>query len=485
MRNVVLVTVDCLRARNVGYHGHHRETTPVLDDLARQGTSFERCFANGPYTAISFPSLLGSVYFNMYYEKHFPESVPLLSEAFSKRGYRTAGINAGNPNVSAAFGYDRGFDAFADFIRSDDLVNAGGTGSAGADSGRNPRSVAREALRDHDRLYARARRAYETATGGLLNPYKKARNYVRFLRGYTPNSLTNQVCPPADQVVGEAIRWLDSRDEDAPFFLWVHLMDPHSWYDPAPEHVRALAPDGEDISRLERFRANRALSGSSDMATVDAHLDTLELLYDAGIRQADAAIGDLRSALESRNLADETILAVTGDHGEEFREHGGIKHGGRLYEELIHVPLVVAGPDVESGRVATPVQLLDIPPTLLSAVGETSPDEYLGDDISGVLRSEDPTEKPVVSETPRGEEWSVGVRDHRYTYVRGVGHDQTELYDRDEDPREQSPVAQEPPDHLAERATDHVAFVESNPLDGVDREVSAEIERRLEDLGYK
>jgi len=488
VNNIVLITVDCLRARNVSCYGYEQPTTPQIDEIAADGIQFNECFANGPFTSASFPSILGSIYFNMYEQKHFPEKATLLSEAFGDAGYETIGLNAANPNVGCAFDYNQGFDAFVDWLISYPSPSTGQTSETSTE-GLQIKRYLRNRFKSHDRAYEMARRAYEEIYNPVLQPYKMLRNYVSFFRGETPNAFSNPVCPSAATVVDEAIEWLDSRTSEQPFFMWLHLMDPHSWYDPDPDHLTALGYENE--SRLTRLNANRALNTSDEAAR--PHMDVLKRLYDGTVRQVDTAVGRLYGELDERGLSDDSYLIFTSDHGEEFLEHGRTKHSDQLHSELIDVPLIVNGPEVPAVTVDEPVQLLDLAPTLLNLVGASVPDEYLGADHSAAIH--DPaaavSSAPVVSETPAaGNRRLVSVRNEAFTYIRNWKTDARVLFDRNVDPHEQHDISDERPDIVEKLdlvAEDHVDFVTENriTIDEKSEDVSPDIKQQLADLGYK
>ena len=161
-------------------------------------------------------------------------------------------------------------------------------------------------------------------------------------------------------VVEHALRWLESAGE--PFFLYVHILDPHAPYDPAPEH--------------------RKLFATHDHAAEQAgtHLRKERAAYEGEIHEADAAFGGFLDSLRTRGLLDRSLVAFTADHGEEFGDHGGRGHGHSLYPELVRVPLVLRLPGgaLAAQRVAAPVQHPDLFATLLEATGATRPDEGEG-----------------------------------------------------------------------------------------------------------
>ena len=154
---------------------------------------------------------------------------------------------------------------------------------------------------------------------------------------------------------------LVDRFGDRPFFIFLHFYDPHWHYAPPPEVLRIFESSyaGKLTGNLKDFQKLRP-----DQVN-PADLDHLLALYDGEIRYTDNEIGRLMAHLEDRGVLRNTLMVVTSDHGEEFLEHGSWEHQKTLYEEVIRVPLIVAGPGVAPRRETQPVSLLDVAPTIL------------------------------------------------------------------------------------------------------------------------
>jgi arylsulfatase A-like enzyme len=166
------------------------------------------------------------------------------------------------------------------------------------------------------------------------------------------------------------VSWLDARGkrgERRPFLLVVHTLDPHDPYRPAEPFRRALAPDVDVESACCGSAEQLTAMARADPAAGQARAAAASELYDAEVAQNDAAFGALLDELERRGLAERTAVLLTSDHGEEFFEHGGWKHGLTLYEELLRVPMVLRLPGGSpAGRVVDePAEQIDIVPTLL------------------------------------------------------------------------------------------------------------------------
>jgi arylsulfatase A-like enzyme len=164
----------------------------------------------------------------------------------------------------------------------------------------------------------------------------------------------------------------------------------------------------------------------------------LRALYDAAIRTWDRQLGVLLDGLSRLGLRDSTVVIVLADHGEEFDEHGWLTHRVHLYDELIHVPLVIAGPGIPRGRVTTQVQGIDVLPTIAARLGVLLPPGLPGRDVLVTPR----VERPAVAETEFGLTAGAGMTEllalrqppWKLIWAPATGH--RELYDLAHDPGE-------------------------------------------------
>src|SRR5262249_39025152 len=182
--------------------------------------------------------------------------------------------------------------------------------------------------------------------------------------------------PSADVIVDHAIAWL-KRNSRGPFFLWLHLMDPHAPY--YPKQV-ALEELGDKIGPGEAQYLNSFWNrGDLSANRLLKKRGSVIALYDAGIRWADTQIRRLSECLVDLNQWDKCSLAVTADHGEDFLDHGGRFHPPvKLSEELIRVPLLLRVPGHNASRVSHPFGMIDLAPTLLDIAGQISPASFRG-----------------------------------------------------------------------------------------------------------
>ncbi len=177
----------------------------------------------------------------------------------------------------------------------------------------------------------------------------------------------------AEPTVDDFLGWLDTGNQDDPFFAAVHFYDAHIPYK-APEPFRSMYTDpaysgeygdqwGEGITEMMDVNSGEVVPTEADMANLIA-------LYDGEITYTDSQIGRMLAELRSRGLGENTLVIIVGDHGEEFLEHGGIEHGRTLYEETTHVPLIIAGPGFNGGQVIShSVGQLDIAGTIAAVAG--------------------------------------------------------------------------------------------------------------------
>ena len=238
-----------------------------------------------------------------------------------------------------------------------------------------------------------------------------------------------------------ALAWLETRDPERPFFLYLHTLDPHQPYLPPEELRRRFAPESEAL--WQQIVAEPARQHWEPSAEVVAQLLAL---YDAEIAQNDASFGATLDALERAGLYEDALIVFLSDHGEEFYEHQAWTHASNLYREALNVPLIVKLPGQQEGRrVAELAQHIDLMPTLLGAlgIGEPPTQDRLLPSLPGAAAS---PSRRVFSHTRRKGQTTASVIDGDWKLIRradGAGV-RSQLYNWREDPRERH-------DHAAER----------------------------------
>ncbi len=430
---VILIMVDTLRADRLTPYGYAKDTSPHLAAFAKDAVVFEKAFAQAswtrPSTATLLTSLPPSAHATMYKPDRLPESVESVGEVFTAAKYTTGG-RVTNYNIAPYFNFAQGFDDYR-YLEPDYYW--------WADEGSSKLS-----------LYNLARVVRERVAPSKDRPafyYQDA-----------------QVTTDA------ALTWIDAHKEE-PFFLFLTYMDPHD-----PYFARPL--NGEAWSRAATLDPDPKLAGR------------LSDLYDGEITYWDEHFGRLVAELKKRGLYDRAVIAVTSDHGEEFQEHGGWWHGTTLYEEQIHVPLLVKRPGNADGgkRVKALAQLMDVAPTLAAQAGVAPAASWRGRDLLGdspepaaIFAEED--HQGNVLRALRGQEWKI--IEANAGNPRGLAP--VELYRIDQDPGEQRNVAQDQGEVLAgqqKALEDASKGAIQNAAKRDSQEIDEDSQRLLKELGY-
>lgn len=345
--NVLLITIDTLRADRLGCYGYRLIETPNIDALAREGVLYENCIAQIPLTLPSHCTILTGTYPQFHGVRDNiafllePKAVT-IAEILKERGYATGGF-VGSFILNHTRGVDQGFDVFFDNF---------------------------EALAAHTDQFS----ALVAETKG-------------------------------SKVIHEAIQWLRTKSSK-PFFAWVHLYEPHDPYRP-PEPFRS------------RY---------------------LKRPYDGEVAYADALVGDLFTFLKQNNFYEDSLIVLTSDHGESLGEHQEAHHGYYIYEAALKVPLIVKipGAELKGKRVGSQVRTVDIAPTILAALRDSSSTFQGREILSLALGSARDASLPAYSENfmqkyqfgwSELKSWCLG----KYKYIEAP---RPELYDLERDPKE-------------------------------------------------
>ncbi|MCK4412298.1 MAG: sulfatase [Candidatus Eisenbacteria sp.] len=328
VQNILLITIDALRADHLGLHGYSRATSPTLDAFGRGAIVFDRCFAQGNSTELSFGSLFTSLYPSTHsVRRHRNRASPLvpeietLAENLRDAGLQTVGMMS-NPFIKREWGLAQGFDRIDEFHYG-----------------------------YLDLLPIRA--------------FKKLPNYRR------PDRIPLTDVPRAGVVIDQAIDQLGELQTE-PFFLLVHLMDVHHPYiPPQPYQTMFNSPGASQAAPNHLWKRSWPIFKmlpSEEQILPQADLRRVVDLYDGAIRYVDHEIGRLLTEVDRLGLEENTLVIITSDHGDEFLDHGDIFHKSPfLYDELTHVPLMIRYPGIAGGRrEGTIVRHIDILPTLLA-----------------------------------------------------------------------------------------------------------------------
>ena len=361
--NIVVVVVDTLRADHLSSYGYPRRTSPTIDRLSAEGVQFENAIATSSWSLPSHASLVTG----RYVHEHGADNVkpiplfqsnqntfnhlPTIGEQLQSLGYRTGAFSANRTWFSHDLGFSRGFLHFEDYFNSpaDMLVRT---------------------------LYGREfARVYLSRTD-----HSKPKRFLRWIgwdslldpdeEGSGSRGGALGVRKRASAVNRELESWI-ADDRQHPFFAFLNYFDVHRQY-----------------------------GGPRDFTKPDWPQQTSIDAYDDSIRYVDDNIAQLLSILQSRHFDTNTVLIITSDHGESLGEHGLETHGGSLYWNLIHVPLVLWWPGhiPANVRIANPVTNATIPATLISLIGKTPPATFRGPTLDSLWKTPGSATPLVLSE---------------------------------------------------------------------------------------
>lgn len=383
MKNVVLITIDSLRADHVGYHGYHRDITPFLDELSQKSQTFFNAYSQGHSTRLSFPSIFCSrfAHEDEGYESA-PKGHPLLAEHLSENMVECAGFHS-NTYLSSKFGYDRGFGKYYDSMDENEPIDI----------------ISRL-------IFSKIKK--EGLTHRLLRTVK---TYIES----TGNRFLNVPYTRAEDLTGKAINWIDQTSPNDRHFLWVHYMDAHSPFIPPERDQEQVLGSSISIRKMNKL---------SDLYHYDndrldnENLKIIKGLYDSEIHYVDRNIENLINAVNSK--WDEKLIIITSDHGEEFKDHSETGHS-QIYDELLHVPLLINIEGLtKQNRYEELIALLDLAPTITDYFDITPPPSFRGDSVLPLIEKGEWGRQTVISEGIDPDTWQpiVSVRDSKYKYIR-------------------------------------------------------------------
>ncbi len=417
-RLIVFVLFDTLGAGHVSHLGYGRATTPHFDALGAEGVIFEHAISPAPYAVASIPSLMTGRYPDRHgltgYSDELPSAELTLAEHLSSAGYRTVALSSVR-NGGPAFGNDQGFERFEELY-----IGEGPEGST--------------------RVQFKGETYHFPAPSECLAPMREE---------------------------------LEALGEDGSLFLFIHLLQPHTPYDPPPEYLQRFRDErfpgpysADDLPQLREAAA--AASPSAEAIEGVIHL------YDSNLAWADDGLGQILAELRAHGWFDDALIIATGNHGDAFWEHGVSGHGVTLFDELMRVPMVLKLPttDGHAGlRRTQMVSSLDLMPTILERVGlASSALELDGRSLLALLESEDapaPHQQLFLRSEPKRDAYrKIGLRWSSEKVIVTLTKDQdsgqrmhsVELYDLTEDPGEQHNLTGSQPERAERAAQEALSF---------------------------
>jgi arylsulfatase A-like enzyme len=337
--NVLIYMIDTERADHSSLYGYNRDTTPFLKKLGAQGLVFEDSTVQATWTKPSVASLQTSLYSYTHGIINDTDTIPkgatTLAEQLRAAGYVTAGIVA-NPFAGRLSGLQRGFDYLSEWA-----------------------VIQRNRTDAHDRA--------------------------------TDSEAVNKIVFP----------WLEQH-RDEPFFLYAHTTDPHAPYRPPagfeekyanPADTPEFDRNYKGLRKLGEYGGGTVISRAGCVkngVNPDRFIRRATDRYDGEILHNDWSLEQLAGKLKQLGILDDTLIVVVSDHGEEFWEHGWTAHGQSLYNELTHGLLLMWNPKLipTPRRVAEPVQLIDVMPTILDLLDLKIPDMVEGQSLAPFARGQ-------------------------------------------------------------------------------------------------
>jgi len=397
--NVLLITIDTLRADHLGCYGYRLPTSSNIDRLAKYGVLFSDCTVQWPLTWPSMASMNTGAYPKTTGIEHklsvLPDSFYMMAEIFKGAGYATGAVVA-NFTVGRKYGFSQGFDHFVESWQE----------------------------------------MWEKEQGNVPIVHDS-----RILKKYTNATI----------VTDQALAWLAQIKEARPFFLWLHYMDPHGPYIP-PLEYRAFFRDAHEsmdvpLSDIPRYQRR----GKKEGPITDLGFYKTE--YDREIRYLNDEVGRLFAELSWQGLDANTLIVFTADHGESLDENDYyLEHGKLPYQPSAHIPLILVQKGVlPSGKtIKHPVGLIDLSATVLDFAGIDIPASFEGHSLRDLILGDQESPKPEYVFMRSGKGTEMTVRSGKWKLIhfqtRKSNENQFELYDIHDDPYERIDVASENPE---------------------------------------
>lgn len=433
--NVILITIDTLRADHLGCYGYPRATSPKIDEFAQKSFVFTQCVSQATATSASHASILTSLHPPAHgviqNSLRLSPKIPSLVRVFRDNDYHT-GAFVSSVVVSARFGLDQGFQEYDDRLDSVEL----------------------------NRSQQGERRA--------------------------------------DSTTDAAMKWIEERGDEK-FFLWIHYIDPHGAYFPPEGYRKLFINDewyskGGELDVADNDYSPNAIPAYqvlSDFREPPYYVSQ----YDAEIRFVDDQIGHLLRFLERTNLMSKTIIAVTSDHGETLTEREYcFSHGTRTYDEQAQIPLILYFPDLPARkRVDDQVREIDILPTILDKLRIKNPFPVHGQSLIALIRGDrDHPEKAALIFSDYGSDLydsrlgaQRSIRTEEWKFTRNSWDGSEELYNLKSDPLEKRNLAEKKPEVLGQMRKLFNEWEKNiKQVEVLRPELSKETLEQLESLGY-
>jgi len=422
--NIILISIDALRADHLSCYGYHRNTSPNIDEFARQGALFKNCFSQITWTLASH----ASIFLSQYVWRHnvddhrtdrLSNSCTTLAEILKNENYTTAAFTGGGA-VSSEYGFNQGFE----------IYNEGPVGK-------------------HE-------------------------------------------CYELSSYVNKLLRWLKSV-RNRKFLLFIHTYDVHTPYNPPAQYFDLYTKGQYEAEHLRTSKGIMVTIQTDASKLTPEEINYIIAVYDAGINYVDDELGKVFKKLDQLGIYDNTIIIITADHGEAFKEHGKLGHCCKPYIEEVHVPLIMKGPGIPKNRIyENCVQHIDIVPTILEILNIPQRKELQGRSLLPLMNNYEIEEDFKTYSFGRDRNkpqspFSASLRSKEWTYIMNEnGPD--ELYDRISDPKEQNNIIEKRPligQKLNKELEDFIALTSKGKPQVAEKvHIDEELKERLKSLGY-
>lgn len=430
--NLVVITIDTMRGDHLGCYGYFRKTSPNIDALAKDALVFDNCYSPMAQTLPSHTSLFTGVY---------PREHGMFANTSQVKGggmYQPSPILKTLATTLSKQGY-----MTAGFVSAEPVKKESGLGAG-------------------------------------------------FTKWYEPDDKA----VPAEWTNRRVFEWIDSDGAKQPFFLWVHYFDPHAPYEPFPPYDKAFKTD-DDLAKYMHERqfgeeGKKQASGKSlsfiEMKTTKS-ADSINA-YDGEVAYTDEHIGHLFDKLKSKGLWDNTVVVVTGDHGEALGQHD-LRGHGNIWLEQLHVPMVMRIPGQAPRRVATPIVNVDTFSTLAGLVPQLPLADFKKQSTGvDVLAPDNDKQRPLYAQLPGSRTVMVQAvvqGDWRYIMHPNEGD---RLFNLKDDPYETKNVADSNKEMVSKFSKEVKDIANAQNANGKKNEagkivkMSSERSKALQGLGY-
>ncbi len=376
-QNIILITVDTVRADHLGIYEYERDTSPNIDRLATQGTMFKYNFAAAPSTTPSHATIMTGLYpqtHGVTASGYKIGNVDTIASILSKQGYETAAFASASTVKSYITNLNSGFDVY------------------------------------NEQFYLLEGYALQPPVRIILQKL----GLIRYEASQRRADLVNKA----------AFEWLETH-KNKRFFAWIHYFDAHAPYDPPVPYDKLFTDPNYKGGVRKEDTLNLEMENIKNKKTISKEdHDYIVGLYDGEIKYMDYHIGQLLKKLDEMKLTDKTTIILVSDHGEEFGEHDPTYywHGKYVYDTSMRVPFIIKGPEIAAGKIidSDVVENIDIAPTILDYLGISTSTNFEGIDLMPLIKdSEMPIkyEAYLLADTEAANTSAIRTLENKYIFI--------------------------------------------------------------------